>query len=187
MSTITLNVGCGTFRQNLFNKFVDMNSSSSSIGKVLTFSVIPHGSAYNIKKAKNGNDNYSIASPINYESERFLHMHADGKRKSNKELLIQISKLGEDWNGYGSTPFSSESISFFEQLIDNLNIQPIISPTGRDSLYLEYSDGKGMLGFEAFENKIEMAFISDEGTTFTKSIEKNFFEEMNKIVDKYYE
>lgn len=120
------------------------------------------------------------------ESEGVLKMSIDARKYENLRLLNTISALEEDWNGYGAAVFSKESLAFFESLINGLDIQPIISPTGRGTLYLEYSDGVGMLGFEAFDGKIDMAFISDDGRSRNTTIDKNFNEEINKMVEKYY-
>lgn len=184
MNTITLNAGYRGFSPGVFNKF---NDASCAIGKISICNIIPYDFAYNSRKAQKDSDSYRMESQIGYESEGFLCMHADGKKYSNIKILKQISKLEKDWNGYGGGAFSKGSISFFNQLIDSLNVQPMISPTGRNSLYMEYNDGKGMLGFEVFEDRIDMAFISDDGETFTRTITDNFCNEINEIVEKYYE
>lgn len=120
------------------------------------------------------------------ESEGILKVSIDARKYENLKLLNTISSLEENWNGYGAITFSKESMAFFESLINGLDVQPIISPTGRGTLYLEYSDGAGMLGFEAFCGKIDMAFISDDGRIRNTTIDKNFNEEINKMVENYY-
>lgn len=112
---------------------------------------------------------------------------ADGKKNSNKILIDKLSCLKDNWNGYGGMQFSNKSLDFFKGIIEHLSIQPTISPTGRGTLYFEYNSAKGMLGFEAFEEKVDMAFISDSGEIISKSIDKNFYKEINQIVEKYYE
>lgn len=130
---------------------------------------------------------YNIIRQNTYEGGEYMHMEFDGKKDSNKRILEKMSSLKENWDGYGGKSFSKESLAFYNSLIENILIQPTISPTGRGSLYLEYNGAKGMLGFEAFEKKVDMAFISNDGEIVSKSIDKNFYEEINQTVEKYYE
>lgn len=121
-----------------------------------------------------------------YESEGGIKMCFDARKEENKRILNEISTLGENWNGYGGASFSEEKIEFFRNLIEQLDSQPVISPTGRGSLYLEYSKEKNALGFEVFTNKMNMAFVSSDGKIFSETYEDKFGETINKQVKYYY-
>lgn len=121
-----------------------------------------------------------------YESDGEIKMCFDARKEENKQILNEISMLDENWNGYGGASFSEKKIEFFRKLIDQLDSQPVISPTGRSSLYLEYSEGEDTLGFEVFTDKMNMAFVSADRATFSETYKDKFGETINKQVKHYY-
>ena len=82
-----------------------------------------------------------------------------------------------DWNGTGGSAFSQNAIALFESIIEMLDKQPQIAPTGRNSLLLQYElDDKSLLAFEVSENRTEKVYIPKgnyamvQMDTFTENI-----------------
>lgn len=73
----------------------------------------------------------------------------------NLERLENIAELKTNWNGYGAEPFSVALVEEVKDIILNLNEQPEIFPTGRNSIQLEYHlRDESYLEFEVFEDKV---------------------------------
>ena len=69
--------------------------------------------------------------------------------------LDEIAELKEDWNGYGAKAFSRELIDKCKGIINNLELQPKIFPTGRQSVQFQYElEDRSYLEFEIFEEKV---------------------------------
>lgn len=133
------------------------------------------------------NIEYRIECQCDDNREEVCNVTVDGQKITNRKILKKMSVLENDWNGYGGESFSKEKIDFFSKLIDEIHIQPTISPTGRGTLYLEYRNQKGTLGFEVFEDRIDVAYIFSDGNFTCDVIHSDFGREINKIVGKYYE
>lgn len=74
--------------------------------------------------------------------------------KSLKRLR-DIENLPPDWNGYGAKSFSSALIDKCERIVNSLSVQPLIYPTGRNSIQFQYElSDRSYLEFEIFESKI---------------------------------
>lgn len=79
------------------------------------------------------------------------------------ENLNKIGKLKElnyNWNGNGAEDFTSEEIELFEKIINALNVQPQIAPTGKGSLYIQYEDNaNNVLAFDVSIERVEKVFV----------------------------
>ena len=81
----------------------------------------------------------------------------------NKRKLINISRLNDNWNGYGSPSINQSIITLVMNLIDDLEIQPSIFPTGRGTLQLEFNGlNDSYLEFEFGEQEISFFSSKDE-------------------------
>lgn len=111
------------------------------------------------------------------------------RKKDNLKNLERMSKFEEDWNGNGGRAFTDKAIKRFREIIENLSIQPVIAPTGRNSLYMEYRKTDGsILAFEVCENEIEFAeCLIDFKTCTVSKIYSDFTNEVNKIVLDFYQ
>lgn len=70
------------------------------------------------------------------------------------EVLDQIQALPENWDGEGAASFSLEHVTFVKKIIQMLPRVPLVVPTGRESINLEYSNGsQGYLEFEVFNDR----------------------------------
>lgn len=73
--------------------------------------------------------------------------------KSIKRLR-DIENLAPDWNGYGARTFSGTLIDKCEKIVSLLSVQPLIYPTGRNSIQFQYElADRSYLEFEIFETK----------------------------------
>lgn len=78
----------------------------------------------------------------------------------NISKVRKMALFNENWNGTGGRAFSKSAIVFFELIIDMLDKQPKIAPTGRNSLLMQYElDDKSLLAFEVKENRTEKVYI----------------------------
>ena len=110
----------------------------------------------------------------------------------NYKVLKAMKDLPKNWNGYYGATFTDEDILFFENVLNNLIMQPTyISPTGRESLYMKYEFGHIDLHLELFTNKVDIQAIIDEGLTWmwgdtlehcNRSFEVDFAENINNSI-----
>lgn len=56
----------------------------------------------------------------------------------NLNKIMKMSRFEDDWNGTGGKAFSPNAIFLFSMVIEMLEKQPEIAPTGRNSLLLQY-------------------------------------------------
>lgn len=101
--------------------------------------------------------------------------------------INEIKELKKNWNGNDTEPFSSELISLITKITENLVVQPMIFPTGRNSIQLDYENDKNdYLEFEIFENseKAKMFFLNHDDKNGTKHVD---FDKMNNIIREFYE
>ena len=107
----------------------------------------------------------------------------------NLNKINKIAGFKENWNGNGAKSFSPEAIEMFKNIITNLDQQPEIAPTGRDSLYMQYDANDGsLLAFEVFEKKIEKVFVprGDMNKAETETVSTNLIEYVKENVNKFY-
>lgn len=133
------------------------------------------------------NQNSYIECNKNYEG---LNSLLDLNKIKNLEIIEKISHLKNNWNGNNALPFSSKSISIFKKIIENLNYQPYIAPTGRNSLYMEFkSNDNSMLAFEVQEDQVVKVFLpkGDFNLASQEVIRDNIYSVINESVDKFYE
>lgn len=82
-------------------------------------------------------------------------MQIDNINKINKMKMFQ-----DDWNGTGGVKFTEKAISTFIDVIEHLDVQPWIAPTGRNSLLMQYELGDGSkLAYELMENRLDEVYV----------------------------
>lgn len=99
--------------------------------------------------------------------------------------LEEIKSLPDNWNGNGAKMFSPKFISYVRAILTNLDVEPDVFPTARDSIQLEYENSTGdYLEFEIFEDrKIKKFFCGSDGKTSTNSVSET---QLNEIVSHFY-
>ena len=101
----------------------------------------------------------------------------------NALLLREISMLEDDWNDDGAPKFSEECIALAQRVINNLPTQPLIAPTFRGTVYMEYKrSDRSSLAFEIGENVVDIAYIPQQN--FELAIEKKITENIIAIIRK---
>lgn len=68
-------------------------------------------------------------------------LNIDDGEDNVRKKLNDISKLGDNWNGYGAAPISQEVVEKVSELLDSLIREPEVFPTADDTIQLQY-DGK---------------------------------------------
>ena len=82
--------------------------------------------------------------------------------QENLNRLDTLAALEDNWDGDGAQQFSKELIDYCKDIIKPLDHQPLINPTGRGSIQMEYEIGDNYLEFEIYEDKtIKMLYIHD--------------------------
>ena len=76
-------------------------------------------------------------------------------KSQNLFRLDEIAELEENWNGYGAKAFSQKLIEKCKGIIYDLEVQPNIFPTGRQSVQFQYElEDRSYLEFEIFEENV---------------------------------
>lgn len=104
----------------------------------------------------------------------------------NIAIIEKLRTLKPDWNGYGAKTFDDGLINKFLKIINSLDVQPIISPTGRQSLVLSYDlDKNKSLSFEIFKSRVTMAYLNmdDLSESYEKEISQKDIK--NKVISFY--
>lgn len=84
----------------------------------------------------------------------------DMMKVENISKIRKMTLFNEDWNGTGGRAFSSNALALFESIIEMVDKQPQIAPTGRNSLLMQYElDDKSLLAFEVSENRTEKVWV----------------------------
>jgi hypothetical protein len=95
----------------------------------------------------------------------------EGLKSKKLNQLDAIRNLEQDWDDEGADCFLSNHINFVEKIILSFDFYPIVSPSRRKSIVLEYSSGSNKLLFEVFENTFDYyeKKISQNGEKNTKN------------------
>ena len=80
--------------------------------------------------------------------------------EENMLLLSEIYELKDDWDAYGAERIPFKRINLAMGIIQDLPCQPLISPTGRGTIYMQYENtDEGFLGFEVFDDSVVMCRV----------------------------
>lgn len=81
-------------------------------------------------------------------------------KEENLDKIRKMSLFEDNWNGAGAKAFSEKAIKRFVSVVESLDVQPEIAPTGRNSLYMEYRKKDGsLLSFEIKEDGAEKVYV----------------------------
>lgn len=109
------------------------------------------------------------------------------KKNDNMIKLYKFAQLEEGWDGYDAPNFPLELITKCMDVISNIEKQPDIYPTGRNSIQFEYELANGKyLEFELFDDKIGVYFIKDNGSEELFDINYDI-DLINQYVKRFYE
>jgi len=111
-------------------------------------------------------------------------------KAQNLARLDQIATLNDDWNGYNANPFSKELVEKCKGIINALELQPKIFPTGRQSIQFQYElEDRSYLEFEIFEKKILCLEVPKRIYSNARTFEFPISEitKVKEIVNEFYE
>lgn len=101
----------------------------------------------------------------------------------NKQKLKYISQLNPGWNGYEAEPFDEGLIQYVVSIIEKLDYQPKIFPTGRGSVQIEYyKDELNLIEVEVFKDELVLFQIKN-GVEVESTISEV---QLNEIVAEFY-
>jgi len=101
----------------------------------------------------------------------------------NKKLLNNFSELEANWNGYDGLPIGENIINKTEAIISTLNFQPLIFPTGRGTIQLDYfKDNDNLIEIEIFTDSQFMYKIVD-GDDEEGDVDS---EDIKEIIEEFY-
>lgn len=141
-------------------------------------------------------NNLSKSSYIKYidlEQEKGLedlhtNKNIDLMKVENLNKIMKMALFSSNWNGTGGSKFSTKAITLFKSIIEALDKQPQIAPTGRNSLLLQYElDDKSLLAFEVKESQTEKVYIPHgdysmaQMDIFTENVGQMIKESVNKF------
>jgi hypothetical protein len=103
--------------------------------------------------------------------------------KENIKKIEGFKKLSSNWNNANANKFNLEFIDMISSQLSNIQIQPKIFPTGRNSLQFEYERKNGdYLEFEIFESHINFLSIKNN----EEKEDETSFDNINKLVNEFY-
>jgi hypothetical protein len=87
--------------------------------------------------------------------------------------LKEISKLKDNWDGYGAKIIPKKVIRKAKQILKKSNFDFMIFPTGRESIQLELENKYEYFEIEIFKNKIHLynSFYNNTYTQFNGDID----------------
>lgn len=113
----------------------------------------------------------------------------DLMKVENINKIKKMALFNDNWNGTGGSAFSEGAINLFEVIINALEKQPQIAPTGRNSLLMQYElDDKSLLAFEVSEKKTEEVYIprGDYSLAQMEVFTENISQQIKESVEHFY-
>ncbi|MBQ1843026.1 MAG: hypothetical protein II133_00320 [Lachnospiraceae bacterium] len=114
-----------------------------------------------------------------------LETRYDAQKRINLHKISDYSKLDEGWNGYNARKFTDDALRIFRDTINAIDRQPEISPTGRNSLYMQFTfEDNTMVSYELFTNRMDEVVIpyGDYSLMTDRSYNDDFSAMINKRV-----
>lgn len=110
-------------------------------------------------------------------------------RKENIHKIEQMALFEDNWNGNGGEKFTPEAIACFKNIIQKLDRQPDIAPTGRNSLFMQYELNNNILAFEIAVDKTEKVYVPNEDYSHAQveQFDTNVISKIQDSVKNFYE
>ena len=122
-------------------------------------------------------------------NEWYSELSIDLLQIENINKINLMSKFEADWNGTWGRVFSQKAIARFRTIIETLDKQPQIAPTGRNSLLMQYElENKSILAFEVCEDKVEKVFVpcGNYSNAKVEVFTDNFEQQIKESVKLFY-
>lgn len=106
------------------------------------------------------------------------------KRNNNIEILSSLKSLEYNWNDNGANPFKEDLILKSITIIENLQYQPEVFPTARESIQFEFTN--------KLNEYLELEIFSDYITLYQETLDSEeeiviSIDEINRILEQFYE
>ncbi len=135
--------------KTVLSSFYDVNSGRKVVSAVSSWFSNMHNSLRYLHNSDWDEDIASAELTITVCKESNMH------KSQNLFRLDEIAELEENWNGYGAKAFSQKLIEKCKGIIYDLEVQPNIFPTGRQSVQFQYElEDRSYLEFEIFEENV---------------------------------
>lgn len=108
---------------------------------------------------------------------------------ANLDRLDNIALLKDDWDGYDGKKINETSITVSRNIIRNILKQPVLYPTGRDSIQLQFElKDKSYLEFEVFQNRITCLQVPKRiyANAVFQTLEITDIQVISRIVEEFY-
>lgn len=152
----------------------------------LTSSIPVYTNTYLREENKKNETQLTSENTIQFPIFKNVEQSINLNKVINIAIIEKLRTLKPNWNGYGAKTFDDGLINKFLKIINSLDVQPIISPTGRQSLVLSYDlDKSKSLSFEVFKSRVTMAYLNMDD--LSESYEKEISEKdiPNKVISFY--
>ena len=141
------------------------------------------------------NEYYNVYMASNMMGITFLYNHVtnntaiNSEQLNNLDRLSNIKELKKDWDGYGSSAISDAVIERAKKFIECIVIQPLMFPTGRDSIQMQYElNDKSYLEFEIYRTKVMSMFVPKR--KYEEAVFEEFtdieIDQFNQMVKEFY-
>lgn len=133
--------------------------------------------------------------PVMTAHKKTLYLLGDSRRSAERNRAVEnnlrklesIAMLGENWNGYGATPFSRSLVGKVKEIVLGLCIQPELFPTAAGSIQLEYEKDNGdYLEIQVTEDEFCSVFRSGSLGEESFAVMSDT-SELNKLVGEFYD
>lgn len=179
----------GLINDSTKSPFATSSGIPKSIGELLVLNLK--------KKAHKGDSNYIECNNTGNANPTII-MWGDCDSMKN-QLAINLNKLErfstytENWNGYGSAPFSSTMIAYAKRVLHALDYQPEIFPVAGGAIQMQYEKASGE--YLEFVIELDMSIsifsIDKDGNELEKILPQDNFDanlvEINLMVKRIYE
>lgn len=173
------------FDEAILSPFFDVNSGR----KVVSVASSLHFNMHNSLHYQHNSDWDKNENVISAELTITACEESNMLKAQNLFRLDQIAKLEENWNGYGARPFSQDLVDKCKDIISELELQPKIFPTGRQSIQFQYElEDRSYLEFEIFREKISYLEVPQRRYSDARTFEFPISEtkRIKEIIKEFY-
>lgn len=109
-------------------------------------------------------------------------------KQENIQRLDDISRLKENWNGYGAKAFPVDLILKCKNIASGLDMEMDIYQTGRQSIQFQYDKNGDYLEFEVFLNRTIAMYVPkrDYSKAEIYNISEDNMKALNDFIQKHF-
>lgn len=109
-------------------------------------------------------------------------------KQENIQRLDDISRLKENWNGYGAKAFPADLILKCKNIASGLDMEMDIYQTGRQSIQFQYDKNGDYLEFEVFLNRTIAMYVPkrDYSRAEVRCITDDNLETLNATIHNHF-